>query len=130
MRSIGPDELRSNWPGLPLSDVRGRGEHAQAHVPGSRNIPLDELASNLTSLPPNTTVYVMCGSGKRSTKAVLLLTDNGFDAVNVAGGITEWYRNGYPVTSATATENVTDNRPEEPSSWSLGTVLNKLRRTR
>lgn len=130
MRSIGPNELKSRWPGVPLIDVRGRDEHAQAHVPGSRNIPLDELASNLTSLPPNTTMYVMCGSGKRSTQAVSLLTEHGFDAVNVTGGITEWYRNGHPVTYATATEDVTGDRPKRPASWSLGAVLHKLRRTR
>lgn len=134
MRSIGPDELKSKWPGVPLIDVRGRDEHAQAHVPGSRNIPLDELAWNLTSLPPNTTLYVMCGSGsgsgKRSAQAVSLLTEHGFDAVNVAGGITEWYLNGHPVTYATATEKVTDIRPKRSSSWSIGAVLHKLRRTK
>lgn len=46
MRSIGPDELKGLWPGVPLIDVRGRDEHAQARVPGSRNIPLDELSRN------------------------------------------------------------------------------------
>lgn len=101
MRSIGPNELESKWPGVPLIDVRGRDEHAQVHVPGSRNIPLDELASNLASLPPDTTMYVMCGSGKRSTQAVSLLTEHGFDAVNATGGITEWYRNGHPCATAT-----------------------------
>ncbi|WP_035763371.1 rhodanese-like domain-containing protein [Arthrobacter sp. H20] len=130
MISIGPDELKSQWPGVPLIDVRGRDEHAQAHVPGSWNIPLDELASNLASLPPHTTMYVMCGSGKRSTQAVSLLSEYGFGAVNVSGGITEWYRNGHPVTYATATENVPGERPKRPSSLSLEIVLNKLRRTR
>ncbi len=33
-----------------------------------------------------------------------------------SGGITEWYRNGHSVTYATASENVTGNRPKRPSS--------------
>ena len=130
MRSVGPDELKSQWPGVPLVDVRGRDEYAQAHVPGSRNIPLDELASNLASLPPNNAIYVMCGSGKRSTEAVSLLSGHGFDAVNVKGGITEWYRNGYPVAYATSTENDTGESAKKSSSRFLETVLNKLRRNR
>jgi rhodanese-related sulfurtransferase len=129
MRSIGPDELKSKWPGVPIIDVRGRDEYAQAHIPGSRNIPIDEVASNLASLPPNTTMYVMCGSGKRSTRAVALFTEYGFDAVNVSGGITEWYRNGYPVTYTTAIEYGSGDGPKRASSWSLGALLNKLNRT-
>lgn len=54
MRNIDPDELKSKWPGVPLIDVRGRDGHAQAHVPASLNIPLDELASNFPLTPPFT----------------------------------------------------------------------------
>ncbi|MHA7155358.1 rhodanese-like domain-containing protein [Arthrobacter sp. TMN-50] len=106
---MGPDEMKSKWPGVPLLDVRAR-EH---DVPS-----------------PNTTMYVVCGSGKRSTQVVSLLTEDGFDVANVAGGITERYRDGYPVTYATATKSVPADRPKRPSSWSLGAVLNKFRRTR
>ena len=40
----------------------------------------------------------MCASGGRSSRATAALTEAGYDAVNVMGGITEWYRNGHPVT--------------------------------
>lgn len=40
----------------------------------------------------------MCASGGRSSRATAVLSDGGYDAVNVMGGITEWYRNGHPVS--------------------------------
>lgn len=40
---------------------------------------------------------MMCASGGRSSRATAHLTAGGYDAVNVMGGITEWYRNGHPV---------------------------------
>ncbi|WP_324288313.1 MULTISPECIES: rhodanese-like domain-containing protein [Paenarthrobacter] len=55
--------------------------------PGSLNIPLEELSSRLADLP-NTTLYLLCGPGKRSSQAARILTDRGHTTVNVAGGIT------------------------------------------
>ncbi|AOT04382.1 rhodanese-like domain-containing protein [Arthrobacter sp. U41] len=101
MRTISADDLAARWPGATLVDVRGREEYATAHIPGSINIPLDELPTRLKDVP-NTTVHVLCGSGKRSAQAAVLLSARGYDVVNVAGGITEWYRNGHPVTYAPA----------------------------
>jgi rhodanese-related sulfurtransferase len=95
--SVTADELATVWPRVTLVDVRSREEHATAHVPGSLNIPLDELTSLLADLP-SATIYLLCGSGKRSSQAARILADRRYTAVNVAGGITEWYRAGHPVT--------------------------------
>jgi rhodanese-related sulfurtransferase len=100
MRTVAADDLAARWPRAALVDVRGRDEYATAHIPGSISIPLDELASRLKDVPNNTTVYVLCGSGKRSSQAAVLLAGRGYDVVNVAGGITEWYRGGHPVSYA------------------------------
>ena len=97
LRTITADGLAELWPGVALVDVRSRQEYSTAFIPGSLNIPLEELPSRLTDLP-NTTVYLLCGSGKRSSQAARMLTSRGYDTVNVAGGITEWYRGGHPVT--------------------------------
>ena len=100
MRTIAADDLAARWPRAALVDVRGRDEYATAHIPGSISIPLDELASRLSDVLNNTTVYVLCGSGKRSSQAAVFLAGRGYDVVNVAGGITEWYRGGRPVNYA------------------------------
>jgi rhodanese-related sulfurtransferase len=61
-RTVMPDELAKVWPRATLVDVRSREEHATAHVPGSMNIPLDELSSRHAD-PPHGTIYLVCGSG-------------------------------------------------------------------
>ena len=99
VRTVATEELAGVWPGVAVVDVRGREEYAVACIPGSINIPLDELPSRLSDVP-NTTVYLLCGSGKRSSQAAAFLSGRGYDVVNVAGGITEWYRAGHPVTYA------------------------------
>ena len=99
VRTVATEELAGVWPCVAVVDVRSREEYAVAYIPGSVNIPLDELPSRLKDVP-NTTVYVLCGSGKRSSQAAALLSGQGYDVVNVAGGITEWYRGGHPVTYA------------------------------
>lgn len=99
VRTVTAEDLAAVWPGVAVVDVRSREEFAVAYIPGSVNIPLDELPSRLKDVP-NATVYLLCGSGKRSGQAAVLLSARGYDVVNVAGGITEWYRGGHPVTYA------------------------------
>jgi hypothetical protein len=55
-RTVTADEPAAIWPRATLVDVRGREEHATAHIPGSLNILLDELTSRLADLP-NGTIY-------------------------------------------------------------------------
>ena len=117
-RTVTADDLAGLWPGVALVDVRSREEYAVAYIPGSINIPLDELPSRLNDVP-NTTAYLLCGSGKRSSQAAALLSGWGYDVVNVAGGITEWYRGGHPVTYAPAP----GDKPR-PGRWRL--LLDRL----
>lgn len=82
-----------------LIDVREPGEFSQAHVPGARLLPLGQVSAALDELPRDRRVYVVCASGNRSRVAVDLLSANGVDAVNVAGGTTGWIRAGHPTES-------------------------------
>ena len=61
--------LRSS--GAVLLDVRTPGEYEQGHIPGSFNLPLQEL-DNAEALLDNKEVplYVYCRSGTRSRQAV------------------------------------------------------------
>ena len=123
-RSVTADQLAAVWPDPVLVDVRGREEYATAHVPGSLNIPLDELSSRLADLP-NAALYLMCGSGKRSSQAARILTDRGYTTVNVAGGITEWYRAGHPVTYQHAPDDPPNRGGVHPGGF-LRNLLHKL----
>ena len=66
--------------------------------PGAQFLPLSGLADRVDELPRDTQFLVICHSGGRSAKATALLTAQGFDAVNVLGGMTAWRAAEGPVT--------------------------------
>ena len=82
--------LAQGFDGL-LIDVREPFEHAMAHIPGARLIPLATLPEALATLPRDRDILVICKVGIRSARAVDLLTRNGFPrARNVEGGMDAW----------------------------------------
>lgn len=85
--------------GAPVFDVRQPDEYAEAHVPGVRLVPLDEVPDRVGEFPTEGEVYVICKSGGRSAKAVEHLRQQGVDAVNVSGGTMAWIEAGNPVDS-------------------------------
>jgi rhodanese-related sulfurtransferase len=83
--------------GAPVFDVRQPDEYEEAHVPGVRLVPLDQVPERVDEFPTEDEVYVICKSGGRSARAVEFLRANGVDAVNVAGGTMAWIEAGRPV---------------------------------
>lgn len=74
-----------------LLDVRQPKEYQQAHIPGSRLIPLAELPGRLGELHRQKPVIVYCAVGGRSKAAAQYLAGQGFSEVyNLAGGIKAW----------------------------------------
>lgn len=69
-----------------LLDTRTKGEYAGSHIDGFVNIPVDELRERLDELDKTKTVYIICQSGLRSYIASRILTGNGFNTYNFAGG--------------------------------------------
>lgn len=76
--------------GAVVIDVREPSEFAQGSVPGARNIPLGELASRLADIPKDATIACLCRSGARSGRAQDFLREQGYDAVNLTGGMLAW----------------------------------------
>lgn len=72
--------------GITLLDVRTTGEYANGHIDGTENIPLDSLRENLGKLSRSKPLYVNCQSGLRSYLACRILSQEGFDCYNLAGG--------------------------------------------
>lgn len=71
-----------------LIDVRTAEEHELGTIPGSVNIPLDELRDRLKEIPTDRPIYVYCGVGLRGYLASNILKDNGFtDVRNLVGGL-------------------------------------------
>ncbi|WP_353827007.1 FAD-dependent oxidoreductase [Agromyces sp. SYSU T0242] len=72
-----------------LVDVRTPAEVAQGAIPGSVNIPIDELRERADELPAGRLV-VHCKVGQRGHTAVRLLAQLGREAVNLDGGYLTW----------------------------------------
>ena len=75
-----------------LLDVRTTQEYRDGHVPGSQNVPLQQL-DNVEELAENkeTALYVYCHSGMRSRQAVSLLQAMGYTNVHNIGGIAAYH---------------------------------------
>jgi rhodanese-related sulfurtransferase len=96
VEEIAPLELkRRQQTGTPVCvvDVREPWELALASLPGTLNIPLNELPQRLAELDPKADTVVMCKSGGRSRHAAVFLLSRGFERVaNLTGGIDAWTR--------------------------------------
>ena len=74
-----------------LIDVREIDEHAIGHVSQARLIPLAEIPNQLSNIPQNRPVLIMCHHGGRSMRATQFLRSKGYVlATNIKGGIDAW----------------------------------------
>jgi rhodanese-related sulfurtransferase len=83
---------RQRGDAMTLLDVREEWELGVASVPGIVHIPMGDVAERIGELDRATEVIVMCRSGRRSLEVAKFLQQNGFQAVNLAGGILAWSR--------------------------------------
>ena len=89
---VEPDELLMDLPfdeKLVVLDVRKPTEYADGHLPGSLNLPLNDLndPANMATINDDENVYVHCGGGYRSVIASSLLKRQGIHNLrNVLGG--------------------------------------------
>jgi rhodanese-related sulfurtransferase len=92
-----PDPLPE---GLAVLDVREPVEWAHGHIEGALHVPLMDLPRRLAELPREQTL-VVCKVGGRSAQAVGYLAEQGFDVVNLDGGMLDWAAAGRPMVSET-----------------------------
>lgn len=79
-------------------DVREPWEYQQGHIPGSKLIPLGDVARRLDELDPETPIAVVCATGSRSQTAAAMMGQHGFKNVyNLVGGVTSWMISGLPL---------------------------------
>ena len=85
---------------LVILDVRTVSEYDSGHLDGSINIPVEELSGRLSEFNPSDELLVYCRTGNRSTTAVGILRENGYDGIfHMYGGIVAWNSAGYPTVS-------------------------------
>ena len=92
-------KMWSDEPPLIL-DVRSEKEWLKERLPGSINIPLQELEKRMEELPTDREIVLVCASGFRSAVAVGILEGGGFDKLcNLKGGLGAWIEEGKKLNS-------------------------------
>lgn len=86
-----------------IIDVRSTAEYEAGHIPGAVSVPLPGLARRVASLglDPARPVVAICLTAHRSVPAVRLLTRQGYDARQLAGGMLAWRKAGLPEEKGT-----------------------------
>jgi rhodanese-related sulfurtransferase len=100
-----PEVMSADVPtGGYLLDVREDDEWVAGHAPDAVHVRLGELNVRSDEIPRDQEVYVICRSGSRSAYATQALTGAGWNAINVADGMTGWAVAGRPMVSETGAE--------------------------
>ncbi len=82
-------------------DVRQPDEYNQGFIAGAVNIPLRELAKNLSALPGmDKEIVVVCNTGHRGAIGMAILRMLGYKANTLDGGMQAWQAARLPVVTA------------------------------
>ncbi len=85
--SIEEFERRRTQGKLAVIDVRETLAFNRNHLPEAISIPLGELPFVVEQLPEDVTYHVICTLGVRSVSACEFLAEQGYEVVNVEGGM-------------------------------------------
>jgi hydroxyacylglutathione hydrolase len=97
---LAAERIHSKTPPL-IVDVRAPHEYETKHIDGSVPIPLNHLAERARELPADRPLLVHCAGGYRSSIAISLLQQRGFNQVSeLAGGLAAWEAAGLPLALA------------------------------
>jgi rhodanese-related sulfurtransferase len=80
-----------------LLDVRETEEWVAGHIDGARHVPMYQIPQHVQDgedLSADTPIVVVCKMGGRSAQVTAWLSQQGFDAVNLEGGMLAWATSG------------------------------------
>ncbi|MBS4207268.1 rhodanese-like domain-containing protein [Bacillus sp. FJAT-50079] len=75
---------------LNIIDVREVDEVATGKIPGAINIPLGLVEFRMHELDKSKEYIMVCRSGGRSGQAAQFLESQGFNVINMQGGMLSW----------------------------------------
>ncbi len=83
-----------------LVDIRTQEEFNEGHIENADNMNVldSSFVKQITKYQKDIPVYVYCtAGGKRSQDAAKILKENGYNVVNLDGGLVEWTKRGNKV---------------------------------
>ena len=86
-------------PSTVLLDVRENDEWQRGHAAAAQHIPMGEVPRRVGEIDRSATLYVICKAGGRSAKVAEFLARDGFEPINVDGGMLAWAAAGRPVVT-------------------------------
>jgi len=89
--------------GATLLDVREDDEWQAGHAPAAHHVVMQQVPERYGTLPQDVEIVVVCRSGGRSQRVAEFLRAQGFEAVNLAGGMRAWAEGGLPVQTSNGT---------------------------
>ncbi len=88
VKSVHVNDLEKLIGAIELIDIREPYEFAGGSIKTAKNIPMGELlAAPEKYITKDKTYYIVCQSGGRSAQAASVLAKQGYDVVNVSGGV-------------------------------------------
>ncbi|RVT62615.1 rhodanese-like domain-containing protein [Niallia taxi] len=84
------ETLLNEGKNLNIIDVREAKEVAAGKIPSTINIPLRLVEFRMHELDKAKEYIIVCRSGARSSRATQLLKGNGFNVINLTGGMLVW----------------------------------------
>lgn len=93
MREISPkavEQKLNDGVTMNIIDVRETEEVAEGKIPGAINIPLGLIEFRKQDLDPSKEYVMVCRSGGRSGRATEYLEGQGYQVINMTGGMLAW----------------------------------------
>lgn len=87
--------------GALLLDVREDDEWNAGHAPQATHIPLSSVPDALDELARERHIVCVCRLGGRSARAAQFLSEQGYDVVNLDGGMVAWHEQGAELVADT-----------------------------
>jgi len=93
--------MREEQPDLVIVDVREPSEWDDGHIASAINVPMGEAIGRMPEIPADRPKAVLCAGGLRSSSVISALLRSGMSGwYNVAGGMREWMKAGYPTVKS------------------------------
>ncbi|WP_017379393.1 rhodanese-like domain-containing protein [Paenisporosarcina sp. TG-14] len=96
MKEITAEQVKlvvSQGKSINILDVREVDEVASGKISGAVNIPLGLIESRINELDKSKEYIMVCRSGARSGRATKFLDTQGFNVMNMTGGMLSWEGN-------------------------------------